>query len=129
MIATAPDSCPHRALCLMVAAMDDRKARVARNESISREINEGLEEAQASTSTERSLRLVCECGRPDCDRLLALTIREYEEIRADPRQFAVATGHVMAEVELIVRETERFTVVQKREGTPAAVTEALDPRD
>ncbi|TMK53874.1 MAG: hypothetical protein E6G66_00755 [Actinobacteria bacterium] len=109
--------------------MDDRKARVARNESISREINEGLEEAQASTSTERSLRLVCECGRPDCDRLLALTIREYEEIRADPRQFAVATGHVMAEVELIVRETERFTVVQKREGTPAAVTEALDPRD
>ena len=109
--------------------MDDRKARVARNESISREINEGLEEAQASTSTERSLRLVCECGQPHCDRLLALTLREYEELRSDPRQFAVAKGHVIAEVELVVRETERFTVVQKREGTPAAVAEALDPRD
>jgi hypothetical protein len=114
----------------MVSAMDDRKARVARNESISREINEGLEEAQRSTSAGGSyLRMVCECGRQDCDRLLALTIREYEEIRSDARRFAVAGEHVMPDVELILRQTDRFTVVQKREGTPAVVAEALDPRD
>jgi hypothetical protein len=35
----------------------------------------------------------------------------------------------MPDVELILRETDRFTVVQKREGTPAVVAEALDPRD
>jgi hypothetical protein len=32
-------------------------------------------------------------------------------------------------VERIVTETERYTVVVKREGTPAAVAEASDPRD
>jgi hypothetical protein len=109
--------------------MDDREARVARNESISREINEELEDAQASASPEKLLRLVCECGQQQCDRLLALTTREYEEIRTDPRRFAVAKEHVMPDVELIVGETERFTIVQKREGTPAVVAETLDPRD
>ena len=60
----------------MVVAMDDRKARVARNESISREINEGLEEAHASSSPGDYLRIVCECGQEDCPRLIAITTRE-----------------------------------------------------
>jgi hypothetical protein len=109
--------------------MDEREARVARNESISREINEELEDAQASAGAPTFLRLVCECGQQQCDRLLALTIPEYEQIRDDPRRFAVAKEHVLPDVELIVRETERFTVVEKREGTPALVAEELDPRD
>jgi hypothetical protein len=109
--------------------MDEREARVARNESISREINEQLEDAQASAGSETFLRLVCECGQQQCDQLLALTVHEYEEIRDDPRRFAVARDHVLPDVELVVRETERFTVVEKREGTPALVAEELDPRD
>jgi len=36
--------------------------------------------------------------------------------------------HVMPDVEEVLSENDRFTVVQKREGTPAAVAEALDPR-
>ena len=108
--------------------MDEREARVARNESISREINEELEDAQASAGAETFLRLVCECGHEQCNRLLALTIREYEQIREDPRRFAVAKEHVMPDVELVVRETNRFTVVEKRPGTPAVVAEELDPR-
>jgi 5-bromo-4-chloroindolyl phosphate hydrolysis protein len=108
--------------------MDEREARVARNESISREINEELEDAQASAGAKTFLRLACECGHEQCNRLLALTIREYEQIREDPRRFAVAKEHVMPDVELVVRDTNRFTVVEKRPGTPAVVAEELDPR-
>jgi hypothetical protein len=108
--------------------MDEREERIARNESIARKINEELEDAQASAGAETFLRLVCECGREQCDRLLALSVHEYEQIRDDPRRFAVAKEHVLPDVELVVRETERFTVVEKREGTPAVVSEELDPR-
>ena len=59
---------------------------------------------------------------------IAITIAEYESVRADPRQFAVARGHVMADVERVVAETDRYVVVAKREGTPAAVAIEEDPR-
>lgn len=49
-------------------------------------------------------------------------------MRADPRQFAVVRDHVLAEVEQVVAETDRYTVVAKREGTPAAVAVEEDPR-
>ena len=71
---------------------------------------------------------MCECGREECDRLIAMTWAEYESVRADPRQFAVVRDHVLAEVEQVVVETDRYTVVAKREGTPAAVAVQEDPR-
>ena len=71
---------------------------------------------------------MCECGREECDRLIAMTLAEYESVRADPRQFAVVRDHVLAEVEQVVVETDRYTVVAKREGTPAAVAVQEDPR-
>jgi hypothetical protein len=57
-----------------------------------------------------------------------MTLAEYESVRADPRQFAVARGHVLAEVERMVSETDRYSVVAKKEGTPAAVAVEEDPR-
>jgi hypothetical protein len=60
--------------------------------------------------------------------VIAITIAEYESIRADPRQFAVVRDHVMAEVERVVAETDRYAVVAKRPGTPAAVAIQEDPR-
>lgn len=108
--------------------MMSREERVARNESISREINDGIEGAHASTSSDSHVRMVCECGQDECDRLIAITIREYEQIRSDPRSFAVMKGHVMPDVEEVLSENDRFTVVRKREGTPAEVAEELDPR-
>jgi hypothetical protein len=57
-----------------------------------------------------------------------MTLAEYESLRADPRQFAVTRGHVLADVEQVVSETDRYAVVAKREGTPAAVAVEEDPR-
>ena len=108
--------------------MNDREERIARNEVISRRINEGIEDSQERVSTEEYVRMVCECGQADCERVIAVTIREYEDVRSDPRQFAVAKNHVIPDVERVLRETDRFIVVQKREGTPERVAEDSDPR-
>ena len=108
--------------------MSSREERVARNESTTRQINEDIEQAQKAMSIPDHVRIVCECGRLECDRVIAITIAEYESVRADPRQFAVARDHVMADVERVVTETDRYAVVAKWEGTPAAVAIEEDPR-
>jgi hypothetical protein len=105
--------------------MDNREKRLARNEASSREINEGLEEADNSGTY---LRMVCECGRDSCDRVVAITTAEYEEIRSDPVQFFVVKEHLIADIERVVAETERFVIVAKREGEPAEVAVEEDPR-
>jgi hypothetical protein len=107
----------------------DREARIAKNEAISREINEGIEEAMSSLSPDGYARMVCECGLSDCERLIAISVSEYEDARRDALRFVVAKDHVIPDVERVVAETERYTLVEKREGTPAEVAEATDPRD
>ena len=97
--------------------MSEREARIARNEASSREINEGIENARPANPGDY-VRMVCECGRPDCSSLIAITIQEYESVRADPRTFVVHHS----------RTDERFVIVRKREGTPAAIAEEEDPR-
>ena len=108
--------------------MDEREERVARNEGTSREINEGIEEAHEGAPSDRYVRMVCECGRETCDRLIAISVPEYERVRGDPRHFAVVPDHVLKDVERVVEETDRFVVVSKLEGTPAAVATEEDPR-
>lgn len=108
--------------------MTGREERVARNEATSREINEKLKEAHEGTPPDEDLRIVCECGHLECDRLLAITLPEYEQIRAEPTRFAVVRDHVISDVEYVIDETDRFVVVVKREGTPAKVASETDPR-
>ena len=109
--------------------MTDREARIANNEAIAREINEGIEEALASRSPEGHIRMVCECGAGDCELLIAITVSEYEDVRQNGRRFVVVKDHVIPDVERVVAETERFDVVEKVEGTSAEIAEELDPRD
>jgi hypothetical protein len=108
--------------------MSEREERAARNEAISREINEGIEEGHEGDSREAQVRMICECGQTHCQKLIAITIREYEDVREDPRRFAVSVKHVMPDVERVVYETDRFAVVQKLEGAPAEVAKEEDPR-
>lgn len=107
--------------------MGEREARVARNEAATREMNEDIEQAHAS-SPDGYFRIICECGRSDCTRVIAIAVPEYETVRSDARHFAVVRTHVIPDVEEVIRETERFTVVRKREGTPAEIAEEEDPR-
>jgi hypothetical protein len=112
--------------------MMSREERAARNQTIARDINEGIEQAHtqagASLKGGEYVRVLCECGLTECDRVLAITLGEYESVRADPRRFAVAAGHQMAGVEAVVTRTDRYVVVAKREGTPAQIAIEQDPR-
>jgi hypothetical protein len=108
--------------------VSSREERVARNEATTRRINEEIEQAHQDAPAGGHIRMLCECGHLECDRLIAITVAEYEALRAEPTRFAVVRSHVLPEVERVVEETDRYTVVAKREGTPAAVAIEEDPR-
>lgn len=101
---------------------------MAQNEAVSREINEGLEQAHADEPPDRYLRMYCECGQSGCESMIAITISEYEQVRSDPVRFAVLREHLIPDIERVVEETDRFVVIAKREGTPAQVAREEDPR-
>jgi hypothetical protein len=109
--------------------MTDREARIAKNEAIVREINEGIEEAKTSLTPEGDAPVMCECGNLSCELLIAITVSEYEDVRQNPLRFVVVKDHVIPDVERVVAETERFTVVEKVEGTSAEIAEESNPRD
>jgi hypothetical protein len=108
--------------------MSEREKRAARNEAISREINEGIEAAHRAAESPDYVRMVCECTQAGCASLIVISVPEYEAVRSDARHFVVLNDHVATDVEIIVRQTERFAVVQKREGDPADIAEQEDPR-
>lgn len=106
--------------------MTDREQRQSANEATGREINEGIE--SSLKAKDGYVRMLCECGHSSCESLIAIAIAEYEQVRSNPRHFAIVKGHLIPAFEFVVRETDRFVVVEKRQGDPAEVAEALDPR-
>jgi predicted ThiF/HesA family dinucleotide-utilizing enzyme len=101
------------------------RQRVAMNEATFRKVNEGMEAGQ---DPEGLLGFFCECGRLGCNRLIELTRAEYEDVRANPRRFALIDGHQIEEVEDVVDRSDRFIVVEKRGRPEAEVVEDTDPR-
>lgn len=106
--------------------MDAREERLARNETLFRAVNENIEEA-AARSVMPTFEFFCECSNVDCTLLLTMTVSEYEQVRADPRQFVVAPGHDLPEIESVVARTSAYQVVIKRGEAARFVTEH-DPR-
>jgi predicted ThiF/HesA family dinucleotide-utilizing enzyme len=101
------------------------KQRVALNEATFRKVNEGMEVGQDPGGL---LTFICECGRLGCNRLIELTRAEYEAVRANPRRFAVLSGHEIEEVEKVVERHDRYLVVEKAGDAEAEVVEHTDPR-
>jgi hypothetical protein len=101
------------------------KQRVAMNEATFRKVNEGMEVGQDPGGL---LTFVCECGRLGCTRLIQLTRAEYEEVRTNPRRFAILDGHEILEAESIVERHDRYLVVEKSGDPEAEVVENTDPR-
>jgi predicted ThiF/HesA family dinucleotide-utilizing enzyme len=101
------------------------KQRVALNEATFRKVNEGMEVGQDPAGL---LTFICECGRLGCNRLIELTRAEYEAVRANPRRFAVLSGHEIEEVEKVVERHDRYLVVEKAGDAEAEVVEHTDPR-
>lgn len=107
---------------------DWQKKRIAQNEASFRDINERLEAGLRKVPGASELQhFVCECGNRECELLVALTFDEYEAVRRDSRHFAVVPGHVFPETERVVRDHERFQVVEKV-GASAGYVDAADAR-
>lgn len=109
-------------------SMSSREERVAKNETTARDINEQIGQAHGAGQPSRHVRIICECGRASCDRVVAIAPDEYAEVRNEPRHFVVVRDHVVEDLEEVVAETDRFAVVRKREGTPAEIAIEEDPR-
>ena len=109
--------------------MSEREERVGLNETVFREVNERIEDlAERFNLEDRPLDLICECGDANCMERISMTHPEYEELRSDPRQFAVYPGHVYDDIEDLVDRRSGYDVVRKREGEAAELAEASDSR-
>lgn len=108
--------------------MDEHtQTRIGGNEAAFRSLNEKLREGTPVADAERLFPFRCECGRLGCNRLLELTVPEYEAVRADAKRFFLVDGHEIPGAEHVVERRERYTVVEKEEAA-ARVAEDSDPR-
>jgi hypothetical protein len=99
-----------------------QEERIAHNESWSRDLNERKAEWMRSGHPAAGFR--CECWRLDCGIRMPLSGREWQEVRSRANRFAVAPGHVAADVEEVVKEYQHFWIVEKR-GKAGEVAEEL----
>ena len=105
--------------------MDDLSLqRLARNQTLFREVNERLTEHKQPYVTFREL--ICECSDPGCTQSLAVAPGEYEAVRSHPKLFLVARGHEVDEVERVLEDNGRFLTVEKT--VEIEFMEETDPR-
>ena len=108
---------------------DEQLRRIAENEVLFREVNEHVEgtaqEFYVHGDTPQAF--ICECADSSCVDRVALTLDEYEEVRANPRRFFVVPGHEVAEAERVVAERRGYNVIEKS-GSGGRIAEERDPR-
>jgi hypothetical protein len=102
--------------------------RVGRNESLFRKTNEAIERGQWGDDPTKPILFRCECARLECNLPVAVSLAEYERVRAFSRRFIVSPGHQLPEFEKVVDHTDRYVVVEKFEQAGEAA-EAADQRD
>jgi hypothetical protein len=107
----------------------DWREQEAVNQTVFREMNEwtkgALDEGKIDSLIDSYL---CECSDRRCTDPIELTRPEYEAVRAEPINFAIAHNHENPEVDHVLAEHERFTVVAKSLGFAARIARASDPR-
>jgi hypothetical protein len=104
-----------------------REERVAKNQVLFREVNERIHEAAERADFAGPTVFVCECGSEDCAESIELGMDEYERIRSEATRFAIATSHVIEDVEQVVERHADHLVVEKVERA-AEIAREHDPR-
>jgi hypothetical protein len=109
--------------------MSGREEQIGLNEAVFREVNERIESlAETFDLKSAGLDLLCECGDAACVQRITMSHAEYEQLRSDPRRFAVHPGHEIPGVETVVDKRKGYDVVEKDHGVPEQVAEQTDPR-
>ena len=101
--------------------VEERLERQARNEGLTRQVNEQVATLDSRASTWADVGQVfdfhCECGQVDgCTERVRMTLDEYERVRQQQDRFAVRPGHETDELEIVVERDERFLIVDKRDA-------------
>jgi hypothetical protein len=93
-----------------------RARRVEQNEHLFAAVNEAIRGVNARLDLEDgSEQYICECSVQDCTQRVSLTPDEYAEARSNRRWFFMIAGHRDPAHEEIVRETDRYVLVEKVE--------------
>ncbi len=91
-------------------------------------MNEAIEQqALRFGGIEDEYEFVCECSSTDCVERVTLTLRQYEQVRAEGTRFVLAPGHAEPEVELVIHKAANHDVVEK-DGLAGVIAEQADPR-
>jgi hypothetical protein len=109
--------------------MDDWQKREVENEAHFRGINEWIEVSNDDFGEHHITdEYVCECGDRSCRDPITLTRDEYELVRSEPTRFAIATNHENPELDRVIIEHDRYTVVEKWFGEAARIAQETNPR-
>ncbi|MCW2971759.1 MAG: putative two-component system response regulator [Thermoleophilia bacterium] len=110
--------------------MSEHQKQIGRNEHDARASNElvSVQGERAALSGDSELAVLCECGDASCHKPLVMTVDQYEEIRAEPAQFAVLVGHEMPTAEDVVATRDGYLIVRKH-GDAGVIANAGDPRN
>lgn len=103
------------------------EARIAKTESVFRHVNERIAETAQRFDGDEA-EFVCECADPECHHRIETTLEEYEETRARPTRFLVASGHEELGYERIVKKRRGYAVVEKFRRRLAAAVRRSNPR-
>jgi hypothetical protein len=116
-----------------MALVGAREERLAGNEALFREVNERVAEVATHfievESAGEAVEFTCECGRTDCAEPIAMTLAEYEAIRAVETRFVIAPGHEQPEIENVVERHPNYFVVEKRDEDAQEIAHETDPRE
>jgi hypothetical protein len=104
-----------------------REVRAARNQALFRSVNEKMRKLNESVATlTGAFSISCECADTHCITMIEIPRYDYLAVRSEPRHFVVVPGHVIPEIETVVREADGYVVVEKTD-TAGEVAETSAP--
>ena len=103
------------------------RERIAKTESLFRNVNEGIREASQRLEAEVT-EFICECGDSTCTEHVRVPLEEYERVRENATHFLVRPGHVKGPIERVVEQERHYTVIEKLDDVVARIARRLNPR-
>lgn len=109
--------------------MGTSEARLGANEALFREVNERVAEvAGRFLEDESPVEFNCECSSRQCSEQIAMSLVEYQAVRANATHFAVLPGHELPEIERVVKRFPTYLVIEKVDSDAADIALVTDPR-